>query len=293
MQHNRHYGVPAVPGDPDYCGGDLAHPPHWVGAAPGCAACAHDANPGKHQPDPCTVRPDCGAPWVLDLFCCAGGAARGYQRAGFRVMGVDIEPRPNYCGDAFLQADALEMLGMVSATDWAMIHASPPCQDGSTLTIANRAHGRGREHVQLLPRTRALLDGIGLPYVIEQPASRRGGLMRTDLRLCMDMFPIEPPRVFRHRDFELSSMSVPQPRHDKHRGRVRGWRHGVRHDGDYVAAYGSGGGKATVAEMQHALGIDWTDVREELTEAIPPAYTEHIGRAFLAQSLTQQGRLTA
>lgn len=226
-------------------------------------------------------------PWVLDLYCCAGGAARGYQRAGFEVVGVDLVPRPNYCG-AFLQADAIETLvsvrSMVRASmpdAPAFIHASPPCQDGSTLTMTNRKFGRGRDHEQLLPATRALLEEIGLPYVIEQPASRVTGLMRTDLRLCMDMFPVDPPRVFRHRDFELSSMTVEQPRHVKHAGRVRGWRHGVYHEGDYVAAYGGGGGKATIAEMQHALGIDWTDVREELTEAIPPAYTEYIGREFL------------
>jgi hypothetical protein len=234
-------------------------------------------------------------PWVLDLYCCAGGAARGYQRAGFDVMGIDIEPRPNYCGDAFYQADALEVLGSFSADDPdrpALIHTSPPCQEANPLTRGtNRSQGWGREHTQYVPDTRTLLDKIGLPYVIEQPQGSR--IIRRDVRLCMDMWPVDPPRVWRHRDFEVSGFTVPQPVHVKHDGRVRGWRHGVRHDGDYVAAYGSGGGKATVPEMQHALGIDWTDVREELTEAIPPAYTEHIGRAFLAQSLTQQGRLMA
>jgi hypothetical protein len=237
--------------------------------------------------------------WGLDAYCCAGGATRGYQRVGLKMLGIDKVARPNYCGDAFVQADALKFLdllihanGRVRLEDGRLIeivfvHASPPCQEANTLTIVNRANGWGRDHEQLLPATRELLDETGLPYVIEQPASRRTGLMRTDLRLCMDMFPVQPPRVFRHRDFELSSMKVDQPRHVPHRGRVRGWRHGEYHAGDYVAAYGSGGGKATVAEMQHALGIDWTDVREELTEAIPPAYTEHIGRAFLAQSLTQ------
>jgi hypothetical protein len=133
------------------------------------------------------------------------------------------------------------------------------------------------------------LDVIGLPYVIEQPAG--GTMIRRDLRLCMDMFPIgDPPWVMRHRDFEISGFTVPQPKHPKHRGYVRGMRHGVVREGPYVAAYGSGGGKATVPEMQHALGIDWTTEREELTEAIPPAYTHHIGRAFAA-SLTQAGRL--
>lgn len=221
---------------------------------------------------------------VLDLYCCAGGAARGYQEAGFEVVGVDIEPRPRYCGEEFVQADALEFLRLPDIDlEFDLIHASPPCQDASTLTMANRSNGRGREHVQLLPQTRELLLATGVPFVIEQPASRRGGLMRTDLRLCMDMFPIgEPPWVQRHRDFELHGFEVPQPRHPKHRGYVRGFRHGVYRDGPYVAAYGSGGGKATVQEMQHALQIDWTSEREELTEAIPPAYTRYIGAAFRA-----------
>src|SRR4051812_27883105 len=228
---------------------------------------------------------------VLDLYCCAGGAAMGYLRAGAEVVhGVDIVPRPNYCGTGFTQTDALsglaELISRGVPIGYDLIHASCPCQEASTLTRGtNRSQGWGREHTQYVPETRRLLDEIGLPYVIEQPQGSR--IIRRDLRLCMDMWPVEPPRVWRHRDFEVSGFTVPQPVHAKHVGRVRGWRHGVRHDGDYVAAYGSGGGKATVAEMQHALGIDWTDVREELTEAIPPAYTEHIGRAFLAQSLTQ------
>jgi hypothetical protein len=223
---------------------------------------------------------------LLDLFCCAGGAAKGYQRAGFHVVGVDVVDRPNYCGDSFIQADAVEVLQSVAAGRWwhpriSAIHTSPPCQERSTLTTGtNRSRGWGRQHDQLVPQIRNLLDRTGLPYVIEQPAGH-GGLIRTDLRLCMDMFPIDPPRVFRHRDFEIHGFTADQPPHPKHAGRVRGMRHGVVHTGDYVAAYGNGGGKATVAEMQHALGINWTDVREELTEAIPPAYTEHIGAAFL------------
>jgi hypothetical protein len=229
---------------------------------------------------------------VLDLYCCAGGAAMGYRRAGATVVkGVDVVPRPNYCGTGFVQMDALEYLsapGLIRRS-FDLIHASCPCQADNTLTRGtNASKGWGREHTQYVPDTRALLDEIGLPYVIEQPAG--GSMIRRDLRLCMDMWPVEPPRVWRHRDFEVSGFTVPQPVHVKHEGRVRGWRHGVRHDGDYVAAYGNGGGKATVPEMQHALGIDWTDVREELTEAIPPAYTEHIGRAFIAASLTPQGR---
>jgi hypothetical protein len=74
---------------------------------------------------------------------------------------------------------------------------------------------------------------------------------------------------------------MPNPPHLKHRGYVRGWRHGIYRDGPYVAAYGDGGGKATMTEMQAAMGIDWTDDPEALREAIPPAYTEFIGRRLL------------
>ena len=91
--------------------------------------------------------------------------------------------------------------------------------------------------------------------------------------------------MIRHRKFELINWSTEQPEHKPHRGRVRGWRHGRYHDGPYIAAYGKGGGKGSVAEMQEAMGIDWTDVHEELREAIPPAYTELIGARFLAHSL--------
>jgi len=220
-------------------------------------------------------------PLLLDLFCCAGGAAAGYAAAGFDVVGVDIADRPRY-PYRFVHADALSFLdtlldrGGVEA--FTLIHTSPPCQDGCALTAGtNRAMGWGREHVQLIPALRRLLDRTGLPYVIEQPDGTAP--VRKDITLCGEMFGLG---VLRHRNFELSGWTTTRPVHVRHRGRVRGWRHGVYHDGPYVAAYGNGGGKATVAEMQTAMGIDWTDVREELTEAIPPAYTEWLGRAFLA-----------
>lgn len=195
---------------------------------------------------------------------------------------MDIKRRPNYCG-TFHLGDAIELLrrpAWLFHQAYDLIHTSPPCQEANPLTRGtNQANGWGREHVQYVPETRRLLDAIGLPYVIEQPIGSK--MIRRDLMLCMDMFPVGPgAKVWRHRDFELSGFTVPQPAHAKHQGRVRGWRHGQYHEGEYVAAYGSGGGKATIAEMQHALGIDWTDVREELTEAIPPAYTTYIGAEF-------------
>ncbi|MFD3974657.1 DNA methylase [Streptomyces cyaneofuscatus] len=219
-------------------------------------------------------------PLLLDLFCCAGGAATGYQRAGFDVVGVDIVDRPNY-PFTFVRADALEYLAALIASgeigQFAAVHTSPPCQAGCALTIGtNKSRGWGRAHVQLIPELRTLLDATGLPYVIEQPNGKAP--VRRDVWLCGEMFGLG---VLRHRNFELGRWTMPQPAHLKHRGYVRGYRHGVYRDGPYVAPYGAGGGKATVPEMQEAMGITWTDVREELTEAIPPAFSEHIGSALL------------
>ncbi|MFE5936035.1 DNA methylase [Streptomyces sp. NPDC056470] len=232
---------------------------------------------------PVLVRRDADRPLLLDLFCCAGGAATGYDRAGFDVVGVDIRPRPNY-PYTFVQADALEYLAALIASGeirrYAFIHSSPPCQAGCALTVGtNRSRGWGGTHVDLVPPTRDLLEASGLPYVIEQPNGRAE--IRKDLTLCGEKFGLG---VIRHRNFELGRWSVQKPIHVPHRGRVRGWRHGEFFDGPYVAAYGNGGGKPSIPELQAAMGITWTDVREELTEAIPPAYSEWIGCAFLAQA---------
>ncbi|MFC8505563.1 DNA methylase [Streptomyces sp. NPDC057411] len=221
-------------------------------------------------------------PLLLDLFCCAGGAATGYHRAGFDVVGVDIAPRPNY-PFAFVQADALDFLADLIATGeierFSVAHSSPPCQAGCALTVGtNQSKGWGGTHMDLVPSARVLLEASGLPYVIEQPNGKAE--IRKDLTLCGEMFGLG---VIRHRNFELGRWTAVQPAHKPHRGRVRGWRHGEFFDGPYVAAYGNGGGKPSVTELQTAMGITWTDVREELTEAIPPAYSEWIGAAFLAQ----------
>ena len=108
-----------------------------------------------------------------------------------------------------------------------------------------------------------------------------GARLRRDLTLCGEMFGLG---VIRHRHFEVydpGGWKPEQPAHRPHRGPVRGWRHGKWRDGPYVAAYGRGGGKGTVREMQQAMGITWTDRHEELTEAIPPAYTRFIGEQFI------------
>ncbi|MFD8964408.1 DNA methylase [Streptomyces sp. NPDC059568] len=222
-------------------------------------------------------------PRLLDLFSCAGGAAMGYHRAGFDVDGCDIAHRHAY-PFAYHRGDALEYLAALIASGeirrYAMVHASPPCQHGCALTVGtNRSQGWGGTHVDLVAPTRALLDRTGLPYVIEQPNGRAE--IRKDLTLCGEQFGLG---VIRHRNFELGGWTTEQPAHVPHRGRVRGWRHGAYFDGPYVAAYGNGGGKPSVPELQTAMGITWTDVREELTEAIPPAYAQWIGMAFLASA---------
>ncbi len=214
-------------------------------------------------------------PRLLDLYCGAGGAAMGYHRAGFEVIGIDIAPQPHY-PFLFVQGDALTFLRR-NWNSFDAAHASPPCQKDCTLTAGTNAH-RAELHVSLLAETRDALDDTTLPYVIEQPVG--GAIMRTDLQLCGLQFGLQ---VFRHRKFELNRWSAPAPAHPSHKGhRVAGWRHGRRYDGDMIAVYGDGGGKGTIAQWQHAMGIDWVDTRLELAEAIPPAYTEYIGRALLA-----------
>ncbi|MDT0570748.1 DNA cytosine methyltransferase [Streptomyces sp. DSM 3412] len=234
---------------------------------------------------PIPIRRGASRPRLLDLFSCAGGAAMGYHRAGFAVDGCDIAARPNYPfpqhrGDALAYLADLIESGEIRR--YVFVHASPPCQHGCALTVGtNASQGWGRTHVDLVAPVRDLLDATGLPYVIEQPNGR--AKIRKDLTLCGEMFGLG---VIRHRNFELGGWTAARPAHVPHRGRVRGYRHGRFYDGPYVAAYGNGGGKPSVPELQTAMGITWTDLREELTEAIPPAYTEFIGRAYFAATGT-------
>lgn len=203
-------------------------------------------------------------PRLLDLFCGAGGAARGYQLAGFHVVGVDIAPQPNYAGDEFVRADALEVLADTRfVSGFRAVHASPPCQDHSALSALAGKHGTGH----LLPDTRRVLDALGLPYVIENVP---GAPMRPDVELCGCMFGL---RTYRIRYFEVSGFAVMSPPHGPHRARTatsrrrerwaRGWHVSVTGDvGTYVGP--------------EAMGIDWMTGRE-LSQAIPPAYTRFIG----------------
>jgi len=237
---------------------------------------------GAHRVRPASGRALPQRPWngltVLDAFCCSGGAGMGYYLAGFEVIGVDIAPQPRY-PFRFVQGDAVAHIRDHGA-EYDLVHASPPCQAGCTLTAGTN---QGRSYPQLIPATRAALESTGRPWVMENVM---GAPIRRDLTLCGEMFGLS---VIRHRGFETGGgLTLDQPEHRRHRGRVAGMRHGQWFTGPYFAVYGQGGGKGTVAQWQTAMGIDWTDVRRELAEAIPPAYTRHIGHQATAH-LTGSG----
>lgn len=198
---------------------------------------------------------------------------RGLQSAGFYVIGVDNVQRDRYIGDDFILGDALVIgRSLISRTRPALILGSPPCGSYSALRVSP---GNKLNHGLLIPGTRAIFKASGIPYVIENVA---GAPVRKDVRLCGEMFGLS---VLQHRYFELGGWQAASPPHPRHRGRVRGWRHGVWSDGPYIAAYGKGGGKGEISEIQSAKGIYWTNDRVELCEAIPPAYGQWIGERFL------------
>lgn len=148
-------------------------------------------------------------PRALDLFCAQGGATRGLQRAGFHVTGVDSRPQPRYCGDAFIQMDALE----ADCAGFDFIWASPPCQAFCSL----RHMPTAKPHPNLIPQTRAKLVAAGIPYSIEnvENAPLKGNL----IMLCGTMFGLQTAdgraELRRHRLFETSfSITLsPQCRH--------------------------------------------------------------------------------
>jgi DNA (cytosine-5)-methyltransferase 1 len=218
-------------------------------------------------------------PILLDLFCGAGGAAAGYRRAGFDVVGVDLHPQPRY-PFPFVQADALEYLAMCGR-GFDAVHASPPCQLHSTLvTIPGRGEMMRSRYLDLIAPVRALLEAVDRPYVIENVPRAP---LRDPVTLCGAMFP--GLRVFRHRGFE-ANWALPQPEHVKHPGTVMAGSSGKGAGGKMDCYAGDGaapdawitvaGHQFSTASGSRAMGIDWMR-REELAEAIPPAYTEYVG----------------
>ncbi|OAP24619.1 MULTISPECIES: DNA methylase [Amycolatopsis] len=200
---------------------------------------------------------------LLDLFCKAGGAAKGYHDAGFDVIGVDIEPQPHY-PYAFYQADALDFL-TAHGHDFDAIHASPPCQ---AFTLAQRI--QNRRHPDLVGPVRAALTAIGRPWVIENV---EGAPLRNPITLCGAMFP--ELNVYRHRLFE-TSFPVTAPPEPVHREPLTKMGRPPQ-PGERMHVVGNFSG---VRQARTAMGIGWM-TRNELAEAIPPAYTRHIGTQLL------------
>ena len=210
---------------------------------------------------------------LLDLFCGAGGAAMGYARAGFEVVGVDIKPQPRYPFE-FVQSDAFEPLAdPVFMRYIDAIHASPPCRGYSDMQHMPTA----KPYPMLIEPVRRLLTATRLPYVIENVD---GAPLLDPIVLCGTMFP--GLRVLRHRLFE-SNMKLEPPAHGAHPlvfTHDRRKAHRGRLDQDTAFVQVTGGGNASVANKRSAMGIDWM-IGRELNEAIPPAYTEFIGRQIV------------
>ena len=215
-------------------------------------------------------------PKLLDLFCKAGGASMGYFRAGFDVTGVDLEPQPRY-PFAFVQADALEFVA-AHGPNFDVIHASPPCQ-GYIQTGFRRKHRHPhRDHPRLIAATRTALTATGRVWVLENVESAIA-VMRLPVRLCGTSFGL-PLR--RHRLFESSiGLLRLACRHERFSDAKypTNWRpkSGVIPRARCVQVYGNSGDASI---WPAAMGIDWM-TRQELTQAVPPAYTEFLGRQLL------------
>jgi DNA (cytosine-5)-methyltransferase 1 len=222
-------------------------------------------------------------PLLLDLFCGAGGCAVGYHQAGFAVVGVDIAPQPNY-PFKFHQADALLILDDLIAgrLPWRFgaVHASPPCQ--AYTTMGQKHAATQAAHPALIAPTRARLQAAGLPYVIENvPGARRE--LDHPIRLCGRALGLG---VSRHRLFECSFPCMALQcacRGDEVPvyGKLDGRRVWTRSDGSELRA------AKTLPQAREAMGIDWMEW-DGLTQAIPPAYTEHIGHYLMAAVTAEQ-----
>ena len=223
---------------------------------------------------------------LLDLFSGAGGAAMGYHRAGFEVVGVDHRPQKNY-PFAFVQADALEYCAE-HGHEFDAIHASPPCQAHSSMRTMHNA----RAHDDLVGPTRDLLQRLGKPYVIENVP---GAPLPGAIVLCGTMFGLgwEDAELRRHRLFESNIlMLAPSCMHGQrasvvgvYGGHLRNRRRrtiGVYGEGvrDSGRKMDRGVADFSVEEGRAAMGIDWMTIAE-LCQAIPPAYTEWVGRQLL------------
>jgi hypothetical protein len=228
-------------------------------------------------------------PVLLDLFCGAGGAAIGYQRAGFEVVGVDQRDQPGYPG-RFYQLDWEDGLELVArhALDQGdvpfVIHASPPCQGYSPHVSSVGAWDRtqGKNEARLIAAVRDAITSYGVPYVIENVMGAAPEL-HANLFLCGTMFGLP---ISRHRLFE-SSAKIEQPFHAPCSGVAARFADAKGWDRRDMTVTGKGRRAGTSDRWREILGwpADVSASQHQLREAIPPAYTELIGRQLMAQAV--------
>lgn len=227
-----------------------------------------------------------------DLYCGAGGCTRGYELAGFRMIGCDILPQPRYVGSAFVQMDALELLKRWIAGDKIVFengqaygledidffHASPPCQHDTR--AGKQWRKAGRTYPQLIEPTRNWLKQTGRPYVIEgvpgakliEPLVLNGatfGLLVRRTRLFECSLPLP---------YTLLAGEAPAP---------FGMGRPVKEGMEAITPVGH---FSNVKYAREQMGIDWMNQRE-LSQAIPPAYTEFIGRHVAEHLIEREGRV--
>jgi len=207
---------------------------------------------------------------LLDLYCKAGGASKGYQLAGFEVVGVDIKKQKRYPYE-FIQADCLELMKDIDfLRSFDVIAASPPCQTHSITQHLRNAQGKSTDKVDLIPQTREALIASGKPYVFENVP---GSPLIEPIQMCGSYFGL---KVRRHRRFESNLPIVGSPCKHKEQGKPVGVYGSMRDEipkGGHTAK--------TIEEAREAMGIDWM-IWGELVEAIPPVYTQEIGKQLLS-----------
>lgn len=214
-------------------------------------------------------------PRLLDLFCGAGGAGMGYHQAGFEVVGVDIDPQPDYPFE-FRQADAVTH----SLDGFDAIHASPPCQAFSAMGAMWNAKG---DHPELVDVMRARLVESGLPYVIENVP---GAPMVNPVVLCGSSMGLGAAgfELRRHRLFETNfPVMVPPCAHQRATIGIYGDHARNRSRINGSKDRGQDFPDTDKLELgREAMGMPWVTRWHGLSQAIPPAYTEHLGSYLMA-----------
>jgi DNA (cytosine-5)-methyltransferase 1 len=202
---------------------------------------------------------------LLDLFCGVGGASAGYTAAGFDVTGIDLKHGKRY-PYTYIRGNVSDYLNNEYLQQFDVVHASPPCQTHSITQHLRNAQGKSTSKVDMIPEVRAALIASGVPYIIENVP---GSPLINPVQLCGSSFNL---KVRRHRLFESNI-------------NLKGSICNHKTQGKPVGVYGSlndeipGGGHTakTLQQARSVMGIEWA-LWGELVEAIPPIYTEYLGK---------------